>query len=89
MLSDVIGRRMVIPRVGEASAFGAAGLAMIGLGLVDSLEDVARRVAVNAGPSPNDTNLALYRRLYRLYFDVYWANQKGFEDIASLQEELG
>ncbi|HVC32489.1 MAG TPA: gluconokinase [Chloroflexota bacterium] len=89
MLCDVIGKELVLPTVEEASALGAAGLAMIGLGAMKGLDDVARLVAVKPGPTPNADNHALYDRIYQLYLDVYWANQKSFAAIAALQDELG
>lgn len=89
MLTDVLGRQMVLPLVEEASALGAAGLAMIGIGAVSSLEDVAQFVTARPGPIPDLAKHALYDRLYQLYLDIYWANQKQFGAIAALQDELG
>jgi len=89
MLSDVLGRPMTIPQASQASAFGAAGLAMIGSGALASLEDVAHLIAVESGPTPSAERGALYDRLYRLYMEIYWANQDAFKQIAALQEEFG
>ncbi len=89
MLSDVLGRSMVLPRAPQASAFGAAGIALIGIGALANLEDFARLVQVDPGPSPDPSLHQRYDRLYQLYFDIYWANQAGFAAIAELQEEIG
>jgi gluconokinase len=89
MLTDVVGHQMMLPSAEEASALGAAGLTMIGIGAAARLEDIARLVAVQPGPVPDVPNHALYSRIYQLYLDVYWANQASFEAIAALQEELG
>lgn len=88
MLCDVVGKEMVLPSIEEASAFGAAGLALIGIGGAASLDEVARLVTVKPGPRPNRDNHARYDRLYRLYFEIYRANQQAFETIATLQDEL-
>ncbi len=89
MLCDVVGKAMILPTVEQASAFGAAGLAMLGIGAATSLADVAKLVEVRPGPEPNLDNHAIYDRIYELYLDVYWANQKSFEAIAALQDDLG
>lgn len=89
LLTDVLGRQMVVPSAEEASALGAAGLAMIAVGAVAGLDDIARFVTARPGPAPDSLNHARYDRLYHLYFDIYWANQKQFEAIAALQDELG
>lgn len=89
LLADVAGRALLLPRSPQASAFGAAGLAFIATGALADLDDVARLVAVDPGPRPNPTLGPIYQRLYDLYREVYWANQKGFAAIAELQKELG
>lgn len=89
LLSDVLGRPLRLPQASQASAFGAAGLAMLGTGALERLEDVAQLITVAAGPTPSPEQQQVYQRVYRLYLDIYWANQKQFADIAALQEELG
>lgn len=89
MLSDTLGRPMSIPNAPQASAFGAAGLAMIGTGAMSSLEAVARLVEVEPGPQPKAERHQLYDRLYRLYMEIYWGSQHAFQEIAAIQEELG
>jgi gluconokinase len=89
LLADVVERPLLLPRSPQASAFGAAGLAMIALGDRQDIDDVARLVITSGGPPPNPQTFSVYRKLYRLYFDVYWANQDAFAKVAALQEELG
>ncbi len=88
LLTDIIGRPMRLPDAPQASAFGAAGLALIGTGQLATLADVARLVSVAEGPVPNPAPKHLYDRAYQIYLDVYWANQASFAAIAALQEEL-
>lgn len=89
MLADVLGRSMNLTGEAEASAFGAAGLALVGLGALPSIDDVARIVQTSPGPAPDADQHKLYDRLYKVYLDVYWANQTAFNEIATLQDELG
>jgi len=89
LLADVLERPMRLAAAPQASAFGAAGLALIGIGALRDLDDVARLVKIEKGPSPDLAPRAIYRRLYQLYLDVYWANQKAFAEIATIQDELG
>jgi gluconokinase len=89
MLADVLNRPMVLTDAAQASAFGAAGLALIGVGALRDLNEVAKLVHVSPGPSPDSAAHQLYDRIYRIYFDIYWANQKTFAEVAELQEDLG
>ncbi len=89
LLTDILARPMRLPNSPQASAFGAAGLAMIAVGAASTLAEIASLVEVEEGPAPNPELNDLYRRVYQLYLDVYWANQASFTAIAALQEELG
>jgi gluconokinase len=88
LLTDILGRPMSIPDAPQASAFGAAGLAMIAVGVLSSLEDVARLVEAAPGPVPNSALHPLYSRIYDIYLELYWANQASFTKVAALQEDL-
>jgi gluconokinase len=88
MLVDVLGRPLTIPNAPQASSYGAAGLAMIGLGMLKTLDDVARIVPPGVGPTPVDSARAIYDRVYRLYLELYWANTPLFARVAQLQEDL-
>ncbi|HLZ08314.1 MAG TPA: gluconokinase, partial [Chloroflexota bacterium] len=89
MLADILGRPLTIPDAPQASAFGAAGLALIALGVMKSLDDVARLVPPGIGPTPSAEARAIYDRVYRLYLEIYWANSPLFTKVAQLQEDLG
>jgi gluconokinase len=88
LLADVLGRPLQLPVAPQASAFGAAGLALLAIGAVADLPDLAARVPVEPGPTPDLALYQRYTRLYQLYQDVYWANQQNFAAIAALQDEL-
>jgi gluconokinase len=89
LLADVLGRSFSLPNAPQASAYGAAGLALIGIGALKTLDDVARVVQPGTGPSPVAEAHALYDRVYQLYLEIYWTNSTLFDKIAKLQEELG
>jgi gluconokinase len=89
MLADVLNRPMLQTDAAQASAFGAAGLALIGIGALRDLADIAKLVHVSPGPIPDAATHQIYDRIYRIYFDIYWANQKTFTQVAELQEDLG
>lgn len=89
LLTDVVGRSMLLPRVEQASAYGAAGIAAIGVGALSRLEQIAETVVVDPGPSADPELHRLYTRLYQLYGEVYQANLRAFEAIAAIQDEIG
>ncbi len=89
LLTDILARPMRLPNSPQASAFGAGGLAMIGVGAASTLAQIASLVEVEEGPAPDPKLYERYRRVYQLYLDVYWANQASFSAISALQEELG
>jgi gluconokinase len=88
MLADVLGRPLTIPDAPQASAYGAAGLALIALGVMNSLDDVARLIPPGIGPTPATEAREIYDRVYRLYLEIYWANTPLFAKVAQLQEDL-
>ncbi len=85
ILADVFGERLRVPQVHEASSFGAAFLAMLGLGLVRDLDDMRRLVKVAREFEPDRERHDGYRRLFDLYLRLYWHLQAQFAEIAALQ----
>jgi gluconokinase len=88
MLADVLGRPLTIPDAPQASAYGAAGLALIAIGVMKSLDDVAGIVPPGTGPAPTAGPREVYDRVYRMYLEIYWANTLLFAKVAQLQEDL-
>ncbi len=88
ILSDVFGEPLRVPVVQESSSFGAAYLAMLGLGLADRIDDITMLVDVERQVSPDAANHARYARLFELYMETYWQLQQQFSEISALQREF-
>jgi len=66
--ADVTGRRVVVPRVQEAAALGAAMLAGIGAGVYEDFEDAVKHTySVRETFLPKEETAEAYRRLYTRY----------------------
>jgi gluconokinase len=87
-LADVLGWPLRRPTVSEASAYGAALLALRALERLPSLEAGASLVGTADEVQPQPERQALYESLYRLYWQVYWHLQPDFPTIAALQRRL-
>lgn len=85
MAADVLGRTLVVPSVQEASALGAAELAMIGTGAVANLEATRQFVTTGAPIEPDVERGAIYGHTFDIWMRVYWKLTEEFAAIASLQ----
>lgn len=85
ILADVFGERLRLPVVQEASSFGAAYLAMMGLGLASSIDDMAKIVAIEGEVEPDPLAHERYAGLFDLYMRLYWQLQEQFSEIAAIQ----
>jgi gluconokinase len=85
LLADVLQQPLRVPSVQEASALGAAELAMIGTGALADIAATASFVTLGPPVEPDRTRADLYRRLYDLYMDVYWRLAEPFSVIARFQ----
>src|SRR5437867_10374031 len=72
MLADVLERPLVVPSVQEASALGAAELAMLGTGALPDLAATRRLVTTSHPIEPNPARSATYRRAFELWMALYW-----------------
>lgn len=96
IVADVLGRRLHLVESPEASALGAALLALRGAGIVERFEDLAPLVDAtsdaggdgSAEIAPDGQLHARYARLYEVYQRVYEAVRPSFDAIAALQAEL-
>lgn len=89
LMADVIQRPLFVPSVHEASALGAAELAMVGTGALRSIAETARFVTVGAPIEPEAGNGPVYERLFDLYMQVYWRLTDQFTAVAHFQRESG
>jgi gluconokinase len=88
IVADVLGREMKVTDSPEASALGAAQLAMRGAGIVSSFDELGPMVAAGETVRPDDERHAVYSRLYALYQRLYEKAGDAFSEIAALQAEL-
>lgn len=85
LLADIAGVRVDVPDSYEASAYGAALVAMKALGAVDSLEQADEHIGIIRSHAPNEANRAVYEKLYPLFKDMYRRMEPLFPQLASMQ----
>lgn len=79
ILADVMGARIKVPMVKEATALGAAICAGVGIGLYDTLSSAAKElVAWEKVFDPDPKNHTVYLELYEQWRAVY---QRGLEMV--------
>jgi gluconokinase len=88
MLADVLERPLVVPSVQEASALGAAELAMLGTGALPDLAATGSFVTIGQPIEPNAARSAIYRRVFDLWMAHYWSLSPHFATVAALQRDL-
>jgi gluconokinase len=88
IVADVLGQPLALCESPEASALGAAQLAMLGAGIVARFEDLAPLVRTGDTVAPDASRHALYGRLYAIYQRVYEHVSADFPAIADIQAEL-
>jgi len=71
MQADLFGRRIEVPKVTEASALGAAFLAMAAAGAVDRLDKMLPAMKAQAVIEPNPENHSLYGEIYKKATALY------------------
>jgi gluconokinase len=88
LLADVLERPLVVPSVQEASALGAAELAMLGTGALSDLAATRRFVTTGPPIEPDPGRGATYRRVFDLWMAHYWSLSPRFAELAALQRDL-
>ena len=72
IMADITGRSMeCVEEPQQTTALGAAYIAMVGLGILKSVEEVKRIVPVTALIKPNWENRATYNELYDIFKKIY------------------
>ena len=87
MMADVFDREVVVPESFESSCLGAAVLGLYALGHVDSIEVVAGMVGATHRHTPNQNNVALYRRLLPIYLSLPGRLEQEYRAIAEFQQQ--
>lgn len=71
IMADVFGREVVVAESHESSCLGAAVLAMVALGLADSIDVVHTMIRTRERRQPSMANHAVYSELFNIYQKVY------------------
>jgi gluconokinase len=85
ILSDMLGREVLVPESHEASALGAAVMALYGIGEVDSLRVIKDWIQIRNSLKPNTANTETYLQLYYVYERIYRKLEDEFEIVAAFQ----
>jgi len=71
IIADVVGMPLLVPRVLEAGALGAAILAGVGVGVYGGIEEAAQRVVeIAARVEPDRSRQEAYERVYPLFLEL-------------------
>ncbi|MEZ2649605.1 gluconokinase [Bacillus wiedmannii] len=87
MLSDMMGKELLVPESHEASALGAAAVALYAVGKIDSLEEVKDWIDIVHHHVPNKENTAIYLEMFYMYERLYNRLKEEFDCIAAFQRK--
>lgn len=87
MLADMLGQEVQVPRVTEASALGAAIIAMQGLGEIRDWSQAKEWMPIAERVEPNLRNTELYRELLNIYKGLLAQLPEHFSAIAEFQRK--
>jgi gluconokinase len=79
ILSDVLGRDLMVTEEPEGSVLGAAAFAYHTLGMIDSFEYMLERNPIMQKVSPEAKAHEFYRKQFDRYMHLYWKFQDEFE----------
>lgn len=82
MLADITGRNIeTVASSQDVGAVGAAMLVAVGLGLVDSIENISEFIPTECRYTPVVENKTVYDRNYEVFRNLYKANKKNFKIV--------
>lgn len=87
ILSDVMGRELLVPESHEASSLGAAVLALYATGQIESLEYVKDWIQISHRHEPNMNNNGVYMELFYMYERLYRNLEPEFDIISEFQRK--
>lgn len=87
MLADMLGQEVYIPRVTEASALGAAVMALQGLGDIGDWTQLKEWIPISESLQPNKQNTEVYRELFGLYELLSSQLTEHFTAVAQFQQK--
>ncbi len=83
MLANIIGRPVeTVDSPQRVGSYGAAAIAAVGLGAIDSLESIKNFIPANAVYYPDMDKHAKYEKYYNTFKKIYKANKKLYADLA-------
>lgn len=85
ILADVMGREIMVPESHEASALGAATLALYGLGEITRLEQIKDWISISHIHQPDRQNSEIYLEMFYLYNRLYEKLKDEFEVAVNLR----
>ncbi|WP_256759582.1 gluconokinase [Cohnella sp. WQ 127256] len=85
MLANMLGQEILVPRVTEASALGAAVLAMQGLGTIQDWREVKQWTPIVKRIEPNAQSVEIYRELFSIYGKLSSQLPEHFAAMAKFQ----
>ncbi|GGE04447.1 gluconate kinase [Marinithermofilum abyssi] len=89
MMADVFEQNVLLPEVEEASAMGAAALALVALGYWEDIQEVKRWIAIRQQIQPAAEHVRVYRKLYSSFQRLYEKTESEMEALAGLQIHNG
>ena len=84
ILADVLQAEIVTINTAEGAAYGAAILAAVGTGEIESVEAACEQLIHVTGRTEVGGDTAVYNQIYPLYQQLYPALKQTFTDIAKL-----
>jgi gluconokinase len=88
IITNVLGRQLLIPAWGETSSLGAAFWAMLAAGGLTAFDDAARLIKIADQYDPVPEDVGMYDRLYQIYVNLYQSLCPAFDQIAEFQQDL-
>ncbi|KAA8998381.1 gluconokinase [Paenibacillus spiritus] len=85
LLADISGVRIDVPDTYEASARGAAILAMLGMGAITSLDELGGELPILRSHLPDERRRAVYERVKPVFRRLYDRLEPVFPELAALQ----
>ena len=84
ILADITGRTIeTVDSPQNVGSVGAAAVMGVGLGLIDSLDDVKEFIPAKDTYYPNPDNKAIYDRNFEVFKELYKSNKKAFAILNS------
>jgi len=87
MLSDMMGKELLVPETHEASALGAAVVALYAIGEIPSLHTVKSWIRIVSRHLPEEKHTAIYAELFNMYLRLYERLKEDFDIISAFQSK--